>query len=162
MPSKRSATPEAATPTTGYALSPTLKAPLLPATNTSPRSGSPGSHRFRLAAFKGNTQLKAGRPAQARDTLTGVLSALPADEGKQRTVVLGDLAAAEAAQQHPDAACIWAEVALDQLAITWYATGMERIRDVRQALEPWADSDCVRRLDDRLYGWQTTLSALRR
>jgi hypothetical protein len=116
----------------------------------------------RLAAFKGNTQLKAGRLAQARDTLIGALDALPADEGKQRTVLLGDLAAVEAAQQHPEAACVRAEEALDQLAITWYATGMERIRDVRQALQPWADSDCVRRLDDRLYGWQTTLSALRR
>jgi hypothetical protein len=55
-----------------------------------------------------------------------------------------------------------AEEALDQLAITWYATGMERIRDVRNALQPWADEACVRRLDDRLYGWQTTLNALRR
>ncbi len=31
-----------------------------------------------------------------------------------------------------------------------------------RALQPWADTECVRRLDDRLYGWQTTLSALRR
>lgn len=116
----------------------------------------------RLAAFKGNTQFKAGRLAQARDTLTGVLDALSADEGKQRTVVLGDLAAVEAAQHNPEAACARAEEALNQLAVTWYATGMERIRDVRQALQPWADNDCVRRLDDHLYGWHTTLSALRR
>jgi len=116
----------------------------------------------RLAAFKGNTQLKAGRYAQAHDTLAAALEALPADEGKQRTVILGDLAAVEVARKHPDEACAHAQAALDQLGITWYATGMERIREVRQGLQPWSDTDCVRQLDDRLYGWQTTLSALRR
>ncbi|RZU50819.1 hypothetical protein EV385_2605 [Krasilnikovia cinnamomea] len=116
----------------------------------------------RLAAFKGNTQLKAGRLAQARDTLTAVLNALPAEEGKQRTVVLGDLAAVEVAQKRPEAACARAEEALDQLAVTWYATGMARIREVRSALQPWADEAYVRHLDDRLYGWQTTLNAFRR
>jgi hypothetical protein len=116
----------------------------------------------RLAAFKGNTQLKAGHLAQAHDTLAGVLDTLGPEEGKQRTVVLGDLAAIEAARKHPDQACAYAEQAMDQLAITWYATGMERIREVREALQPWADTEAVRHLDDRLYGWQTTLSALRR
>lgn len=50
----------------------------------------------RLAA-KGNTQLKAGHLPQARKTLLGVLGDMPATEDKQRTVVYGDLAAAEAA-----------------------------------------------------------------
>ena len=116
----------------------------------------------RLAAFKDNTQLVAGQLVQAAETLTGVLATMAPDDGKQRTVVLGDLAAVEVARKHPEAACGYAEQALDQLAITWYATGMDRIRDVRRALQPWADTDEVRRLDDRLYGWQTTLSALRR
>lgn len=116
----------------------------------------------RLAAFKGNTQLKAGRYAQAYDTLTAAAEALPADEGKQRTVILGDLAAVEVARKQPEAACEYAEQALDQLAITWYAAGMERIREVRQGLQPWADTGAVRELDDRLYDWPTTLSALRR
>lgn len=116
----------------------------------------------RLAAFKGNTQLKAGHTVQARETLTEALEALPAESAKQRTVILGDLAAVEAAAHDPDAACARAEQALDQLALTWYATGMDRILGVRRELQPWADHDCVRRLDDRLYGWQTTLSALKR
>ena len=113
----------------------------------------------RLAAFKGNTQLKAGHLAQAHETLRTVLQTL---EGKQRTVVLGDLAAVEAARKHHEAACAYAQEALDQLAVTWYATGMDRVREVRRALQPWADSEAVHRLDDRLYGWQTTLSALQR
>lgn len=75
---------------------------------------------------------------------------------------MGDLAAVEAAAGDPEAACARAEEALDQPARTWYATGMDRITQVRRALEPWADQECVRRLDDRLYGWETTLSALKR
>ena len=116
----------------------------------------------RLAAFKGNTQLKAGRYAQARTSLMEALDGLPDDEGKQRTVVLGDLAAIDVAQKKPKAACERIHQALDQLSITWYATGMERVREVRNALHTWADTDYVREVDDRLYGWQTTLNALQR
>ncbi|WP_243718307.1 transcriptional regulator [Actinomadura sp. 7K534] len=115
-----------------------------------------------LASFKGDTQLKAGQPAQAKATLLGVLEAIGDTNAKQRAVILGDLAAVEVAQRNPEAACTYAEQALDQLAVTWYATGMDRVHTVRRALQPWADTDCVRRLDDRLYGWQTTLSALQR
>jgi tetratricopeptide (TPR) repeat protein len=114
----------------------------------------------RLAAFKGNTQLKARHYPQARETLTGALEAASAADEKQRSVILGDLAALEAAQDNPEAACQYAEQALDQLGRTWYATGMDRVVEVRKALQPWAADECVQRLDDRLYGWQTTLSAL--
>ncbi|MFI9766396.1 transcriptional regulator [Streptomyces sp. NPDC052415] len=116
----------------------------------------------RLAAFKGNTQLKAGHLPQARETLHGVLDALaPADE-KQTTVVLGDLAAVEAASGDPEAACRYAVRALDQLERTWYAMGMDRVREVRRMLAPHQHEQCVRELDDRLYGWSTTVSALAR
>jgi hypothetical protein len=81
---------------------------------------------------------------------------------EQRTVILGDLAAVEAAQRNPEAACDYAEQALQQLASTWYATGMDRILDVRKALQPWAEQECVQAFDDQLYGWQATLSSLQR
>ncbi|WP_240677428.1 transcriptional regulator [Actinacidiphila soli] len=116
----------------------------------------------RLAVFKGNTQLRASHLPQARTTLLQVLEKLPADADKQRTVVLGDLASVEAAAGNPDEACAYAGRALDQLALTWYATGMERVRDVRRELAPWQHQQCVRDLDDRLYDWSTTLSALQR
>ncbi|MEU7239904.1 transcriptional regulator [Streptomyces sparsogenes] len=116
----------------------------------------------RLAAFKGNTQLIAGHTAQARQTLLGVLDSLPADDGKQRTVILGDLAAVEAAAGEPEEACRWANEALDQLSVTWYAAGMDRIRDVRKRLHAWRNERWVRDLDDRMYGWGTTVSALQR
>ncbi|CAK7286733.1 transcriptional regulator [Streptomyces misionensis] len=116
----------------------------------------------RLAAFKGNTQLKAGHLPQARTTLLGVLDALAPSEEKQSTVVLGDLAMVEAAAGDPEAACGYAVRALDQLERTWYAMGMDRVREVRRALAPHQHERCVRDLDDRLYGWSTTVSALAR
>ncbi|MGX1562054.1 transcriptional regulator [Streptomyces sp. NPDC055506] len=116
----------------------------------------------RLAAFKGNTQLLAGHLPQARAALLQALEAMTPGEEKQRTVVYGDLAAVEAASGNPDAACEYAGKALDQLARTWYATGMDRVREVRRALTPHQHQSCVRELDDRLYDWSTTLSVLRR
>ncbi|MEH0418544.1 helix-turn-helix transcriptional regulator [Streptomyces sp. B21-083] len=116
----------------------------------------------RLAAFKGNTQLMAGHLPQARETLLGVLDSLTSGEEKQTTVVLGDLAAVETVANAPEAACRYALRALDQLERTWYATGMDRVREVRRALVPHQHEPCVRELDDRLYGWATTVSALAR
>jgi hypothetical protein len=116
----------------------------------------------RLAAFKGNTQMIAGHLPQARTTLLEVLEAMSPAEDKQRTVVYGDLAAVEAASGNPEEACKYAGLALDQLADTWYATGMDRVREVRRALAPHQNERCVRDLDDRLYDWSTTVSALRR
>ncbi|MFJ1897231.1 MULTISPECIES: transcriptional regulator [unclassified Streptomyces] len=116
----------------------------------------------RLAAFKGNTQLKAGHYPQARESLGQVLNDLPPTSDKQRTVILGDLAAVEAADNRPEEACRYATQALDQLAVTWYATGMDRVREVRRTLTPWQNEQCVRDLDDRLYDWGTTVSALQR
>nr|WP_202036446.1 transcriptional regulator [Streptomyces mexicanus] len=116
----------------------------------------------RLAAFKGNTQLRAGHLPQARTTLLGVLDALGPAEEKQRTVVLGDLAAVEAAAGNTEKACGYALSALDQLERSWYAMGMDRVREVRRALTPHQHERCVQELDDRLYGWSTTVSALAR
>lgn len=116
----------------------------------------------RLAAFKGNTQLKANHLPQARQTLLGALDALEPGEEKQTTVILGDLAAVEAAAGRPEEACAYALRALDQLERTWYATGMDRVREVRRALTPHRHEPCVRDLDDRLYRWSTTVSALAR
>ena len=77
-------------------------------------------------------------------------------------MILADLAAVEVTAEDVVAACARAVEALDALTDLWYATGMERIRQVRRSLRPWQDHDCVRRLDDRLYGWETSLSAMSR
>ena len=89
-----------------------------------------------------------------------MLDHLPEHALKQRSVILGDLAAVAASEDDPDEACRLAELALDQLARTWYATGMARVRAVRASLSPWESLPCVRRLDERLYDWNTTINAL--
>lgn len=114
----------------------------------------------RLAAFKGNTQLAAGQLRRARDTLAAVLDRLPADDVKQRSVVAADLAAVEVAAENPAGACARLGEALDALGEVWYATGMERVRQVRRSLRPWQHQDDVRTLDDRLCGWETSVNAL--
>jgi len=115
---------------------------------------------IRLAGFKGNTLLTARQFGPARDTLQDVLDHLPEESAKQRSVILGDLAAVAVGENDPERACALAESALDQLARHWYATGMDRIRAVRESLTQWESQSCVHRLDDRLYDWNTTVNAL--
>jgi len=115
----------------------------------------------RLAAFKGNVELKAGQARRAEKTLSDALANSPLDDSKQRAVILADLASAELAQERVAACCERLGEALTELAQQWYATAMERIRDVRQKLRPWQDEQCVRQLDERLYDWKTAVSVLR-
>jgi hypothetical protein len=114
----------------------------------------------RLAGFKGNTLLTDRQPGPAKDTLLRALDQLPDDDSKQRSVILGDLAAVAVAESNPEEACRLSELAIDQLERTWYATGMARVRAVREALTSWETLPCVRQLDERLYDWNTTLSGL--
>jgi hypothetical protein len=114
----------------------------------------------RLAGFKGNTLLMDHQPGPAKDTLRKVLDQLPEESAKQRSVILGDLAAVAVSESDPEEACRLAGLALDQLARTWYATGMARVRAVRTSLSPWESQRCVRSLDERLYDWTTTVSAM--
>jgi hypothetical protein len=98
----------------------------------------------RLAAFKGNTQLKAGHLPQAKETLLAVLNDPSIAGNRGHSVILADLAAVEAAQHNPEAACAYAIQALDQLGRAWYATGMDRVLEVRKTLQPDAGLDCGR------------------
>ena len=100
------------------------------------------------------------QPGPAKVTLQAVLEQLPGESAKQRSVVLGDLAAVAVSEANPEEACRLAEMALDQLARTWYSTGMVRVRSVRESLTQWESLPCVRRLDERLYDWSTTINAL--
>lgn len=115
----------------------------------------------RLAAFKGNVELKAGQIRRAENTLGNALAGSPPDDSKQRAVILADLAAAELAQKRVMSCCESLGKALDELTRQWYATAMERVRDVRRALRPWQDEPCVRQLDERLYDWKTAVNVLR-
>lgn len=116
---------------------------------------------IRLAAFKGNTQLRAGQTRRARDTLAAALAELPALDSKQRAVILADLAAVEVEAENPAEACRHIAAALDQLDQTWYSVAMDRVRSVRRQLNRWQDEPYARELDDRLFGWEAALTAIR-
>ncbi|WP_218002410.1 tetratricopeptide repeat protein [Nocardia brevicatena] len=116
----------------------------------------------RLAGFKGHTLMAAGRSREAQETLEQALAALPDEAVKQRSVFLADLAGTAAHAGNPEQACRYLEEALDQLGRTWYATGMDRIKAVRQTLRQWDSLPIVRSLDDRLYNWHTTVGSLTR
>jgi hypothetical protein len=116
----------------------------------------------RLTGFKGNTLLAAGQFDRAREALQSVLDSYTDDDEslKQRSITLADLAAVAVAQNDPEQACLLAEMTLDHLARYWYATGMDRVRAVRESLTPWESLPCVRQLDEHLYDWNTTVSIL--
>ncbi|MGQ4616433.1 hypothetical protein [Nocardia sp. R7R-8] len=114
----------------------------------------------RLAGFKGNTLIRAGRGREAYETLDQVLSDLPDADAKQRSIYLADLAAAAVLEKNPEQACRYLEEALDLLARNWYATALDRIKAVRQTLTQWDSLPSVRELDARLYDWHTTVSSL--
>jgi hypothetical protein len=114
----------------------------------------------RLAGFKGNTQMVAGQGRDARKTLEGVLRDLPDEAVKQRSIILADLAAAAVIESTPEQACEYLAQALDQLGQNWYATAMERVKAVRQSLRKWESLPEVRKLDERLYDWHTTVNSL--
>lgn len=114
----------------------------------------------RLAGFKGNTLILAGRGREARETLEEVLSVLPAADAKQRSIYLADAAAAAVLEKNPEQACRYLEEALNLLASNWYATALDRIKAVRQTLTQWDSLPSVRELDARLYDWHTTVNSL--
>ena len=114
----------------------------------------------RLAGFKGNTLLAAGKSAEARETLERALADLPVEAIKQRAVFLADLAAAAVLERDPEQACAHLEVALKALGERWYATAMDRVKDVRQSLREWDALPQMRKLDDQLYNWHTMIRSL--
>lgn len=130
-----------------------------PATNPSP-AWLDWFSPARLAGFKGRTLLAAGQGREAREALTQALADLPPESLKQRTIYLADAAAASALESDPQRACDYLGEALELLGRSWYATGMERVREVRQSLVPWDSLPEVRDLDGKLYDWHTAVNSL--
>lgn len=104
----------------------------------------------RLAGFAGYSTLRAGRYDESRVALTDALGRLPRSAVKQRAVFLTDLASVELHEGDLDQACRTAADAVEQLHQAGYATGSDRLRDFRQAVDPWRTSTSVRMLDEQL------------
>jgi transcriptional regulator with XRE-family HTH domain len=103
----------------------------------------------RLAGFAGHAQLLLGRRADARPHLVQSLAALKPGEGKQRAVLLADLASTYV-EDDLEAACDLTTQALGQLATSWYATGFDRVLGVRRELTPYQQNRQVRELEERV------------
>jgi hypothetical protein len=104
-----------------------------------------------LASFAGYAHLRAGDLPRAREKLASALPALSPGT-KQRAILLADMAGVEIEGREVEEACRLLADALSDLAVTGYATGFERVREVRARLEGWRDEPAVRDLDEILYG----------
>jgi hypothetical protein len=99
----------------------------------------------RQNAFAGYAALSAGDGSDAAAFLAAALDGLTEQDGKQRTVVLADLATAH--QDDIERAADYLNQAVDALSADWYRTGFDRIRAGRSMLR---DSPDGTRLDQRL------------
>jgi hypothetical protein len=102
------------------------------AASTTARSGWTGSAPSGSPRSRGTRSSRRVICRRRARRSSSVLDALGPPDEKQVTVILGDLAAVEAAAGDPEAACGYAVRALEQLERTWYATGMDRVREVRR------------------------------
>ncbi|GAA1381186.1 hypothetical protein GCM10009661_57200 [Catellatospora chokoriensis] len=99
----------------------------------------------RLQSFAGYSALIGGDRAEAAVRLSSALDLLGPEAGKQRSVVLADLAACHAGDG--DQQADYLNRALDAVEREWYGTGLNRVREVRAQL---GDSPLGRELDERI------------
>jgi len=104
----------------------------------------------RLKGFKGFAYLAAGRPEEARATLSDALATLDAGAVKQRAVFLADLATTFVHEGEVDKACELAGEATVALTKAGYATSAARLHQFRELVRPWQDRASVKELDERL------------
>jgi hypothetical protein len=103
-----------------------------------------------LNGFRGYAELQAGRLDAARATLSSAAESLPDEAVKQRAVFLADLASVELERRDVDEACRLAVQSARTLQLAGYATGTDRLQDLRGRLQAWADHPGVKTLDELL------------
>ncbi|MBP2703168.1 helix-turn-helix transcriptional regulator [Microbispora sp. RL4-1S] len=98
--------------------------------------------RARLDGFAGFSALTAGHHEEAARRLGSALGDLGPNGGKQRSVLLADLAAAHAPAD-PERAADHLGRAVDALEETWYEVGYDRVRSLLGALPSGAVRDGI-------------------
>lgn len=102
----------------------------------------------RLDGFAGYSALIAGQHQEAARRLRRALDGLGPNGGKQRSVLLADLAAAHA-PTNPDQAATLLGRAVDALEERWYAVGRDRVSGVLRTLPSGAATKALgERLDE--------------
>jgi hypothetical protein len=104
-------------------------------------------NQTRLHGFEGYALLRGGNTLAAVGELQVALASLGPSAIKQRTVFLADLATASVQHGDVDRACDLAIEAATALTTRRYATCVNRLRDFRSTLRPYATSRAVRDLD---------------
>ncbi|MBT0771247.1 helix-turn-helix transcriptional regulator [Kineosporia sp. J2-2] len=103
----------------------------------------------RFAGFAGHAHHVLGQPDKARAHLETSLAQLAPDAAKQKAVIYADLAATHI-DDDAEAACTYAGQALDQLSESWYATGYDRVQQVRRQLTSSQQNRQVLELEERM------------
>ena len=104
-------------------------------------------NQTRLHGFEGYALLRGGNTVAAVGELQVALASLGPSAIKQRTVFLADLATASVQHGDVDRACDLAIEAATALTTRRYATCVNRLRDFRSTLRPYANARAVHDLD---------------
>jgi transcriptional regulator with XRE-family HTH domain len=104
----------------------------------------------RLAGFHGLLRIRLGHPETAQRILDQAIATLPAEAAKQRACYLADQATVQASAGEVDRACQLGSDALQILSEVEYATGVQRVRDLRASLRPHRQHPAVADLTEQL------------
>ena len=103
----------------------------------------------RLDGFAGYTHLGLGRWVDAQSALSRALAAEPAGS-KQRSVFLADLASTHLHQDELDQGCELGTEALEAAVHSGYATGLQRVRELRGMMTRWSSAPAVKQFTEQL------------
>jgi tetratricopeptide (TPR) repeat protein len=104
----------------------------------------------RLAGFNGLMRIRLGDPETAQQVLDQAMATLPAEAAKQRACYLADQASVHANAGEVERACQLGGEALHILREVEYATGVQRVRDLRVTLRPHRHHAAVADLTEQL------------
>jgi tetratricopeptide (TPR) repeat protein len=104
----------------------------------------------RLAGFHGLLRIRLGDPEAAQRILDQAIAELPAEAAKQRACYLADQATVQASAGEVERACQLGAEALQILGEVEYATGVQRVRDLRATLRPHRQHPAVADLTEQL------------
>jgi tetratricopeptide (TPR) repeat protein len=104
----------------------------------------------RLLGFKGLIHLRLGQTLAAHSILEDAIASLSPDAAKQPACYLADRATVYVNEGEVDQACKLGMEALTILHDVEYATGVQRVRDLRARLKPHGGQPAVADLTDQL------------
>jgi len=118
-----------------------------------------GLNPSRLAGYKGVCFVRLQQPEMALPALEEALALLPPSALRRQSTLLTDMAAALLQQGAIEQACDLAVRALVITRETRSRSVLQRLRHLRQKLEPWNTTSAVRDVDEQLTALSVSLSS---